>query len=283
MGTRVRLLAADPALLPEARAEVERLAARLTRFDARSELCALNADPRPVVPASADLRAAVRAALAGAERTGGLADPTLLGALERAGYERSLAGRPRTPLRDALAAAPARRAAPPAPRRRVARRGRRRRGRDDRPAARPAARPRRQRQGLHRRPRRRRARARGPVRRRLRRRHARPRRARGARRASVRWRTGGRRSRSATGRSPPPASTRGCGAAAAHHLLDPATGEPAWTGVVTRHRARADRGGGRGAGQGRAARRPARRRARCCAATAACWCSTTARCSRLAA
>jgi len=126
MGTRVRLLAADPALLAEARAEVEWLAARLTRFDARSELCALNADRRPVVPASADLRAAVRAALAGAERTGGLADPTLLGALERAGYERSLAsvglivvpGAPRSgpplggdALRRALVHAPARRPA----------------------------------------------------------------------------------------------------------------------------------------------------------------------------
>ena len=46
MGTRVRLLASAPSPLPQRRAEVERLAARLTRFDARSELCALNADPR---------------------------------------------------------------------------------------------------------------------------------------------------------------------------------------------------------------------------------------------
>jgi len=115
MGTRVRLLASDPSPLPTARAEVERLAARLTRFDAGSELGALNADPRPVVPASADLRAAVRAALRGAELTGGLADPTLLAPLERAGYGSSLLGVPRTPLRDALASAPARRAARPHP------------------------------------------------------------------------------------------------------------------------------------------------------------------------
>jgi thiamine biosynthesis lipoprotein len=115
MGTRVRLLASAPGPLAVARAEVERLAARLTRFDGRSELCALNADPRPVVRASADLRAAVRAALRGAELTGGLADPTLLGALERAGYARSLTGVPRTPLRAALAAAPERRAARPHP------------------------------------------------------------------------------------------------------------------------------------------------------------------------
>ena len=67
------------------------------------------------MPASADLRAAVRAALRGAELTGGLADPTLLGALERAGYTRSLTGVPRTPLRRALAAAPPRRPARPHP------------------------------------------------------------------------------------------------------------------------------------------------------------------------
>jgi thiamine biosynthesis lipoprotein len=115
MGTRVRLLASVPGPLPAARAQVEQLAARLTRFDARGELCALNADPRPVVPASADLRAAVRVALRGAEVTGGLADPTLLGALERVGYAHSLTGVPRTPLRAALAAAPRRRAARPHP------------------------------------------------------------------------------------------------------------------------------------------------------------------------
>ena len=115
MGTRVRLLASCPGSLHATRAEVERLAARLTRFDARSELCALNADPRRVVPASADLRAAVRTALRGAALTGGLADPTLLGALERAGYARSLTGVPRTPLRAALASAPGRRAARPHP------------------------------------------------------------------------------------------------------------------------------------------------------------------------
>ena len=113
MGTQVRVLASDAALLPAARAEVERLAALLTRFDATSELCALNADPRRVVPASADLRAAVRAALAGARLTGGLADPTLLGELERAGYRESLTAR--SPLAAALTAAPARRAARPHP------------------------------------------------------------------------------------------------------------------------------------------------------------------------
>ena len=96
MGTHVRLLASDPAPLPEARAEIERLAARLTRFDARSELCALNADPRAVVPASRGPAGCGHGRARRRERTGGLADPTLLGALERAGYDRTLTGRPRT-------------------------------------------------------------------------------------------------------------------------------------------------------------------------------------------
>ena len=65
--------------------------ARLSRFRPDSELCALNADPRAVVPASALLRAAVRAALRAAELSRGLVDPCLLDALEAAGYRRSLA------------------------------------------------------------------------------------------------------------------------------------------------------------------------------------------------
>jgi thiamine biosynthesis lipoprotein len=115
MGTHVRLIAAPGAPVGAARRALDDLAARLTRFDPASELCALNADPRRVVPASRVLRTAVRAALAGARLTGGLADPTLLGALERAGYARSSAGRPPADLRTALTAAPARRPARPAP------------------------------------------------------------------------------------------------------------------------------------------------------------------------
>ena len=115
MGTWVRLLGSPGAPLEAARALIEDLEARLTRFDPESELCRLNADPREVVPASPELRAAVRAALDGAAATGGLADPTLLGALVDAGYARSLTGRPRADLREALAAAPRR--APRRPRR----------------------------------------------------------------------------------------------------------------------------------------------------------------------
>jgi FAD:protein FMN transferase len=115
MGTSVRLLASPGAPLHAARTLIEDLEAHLTRFDPDSELSRLNADPRDAVPASQALREAVRAALAGAEATGGLADPTLLGAVVKAGYARSLVGHPRADLREALRAAPIPRPAAPAP------------------------------------------------------------------------------------------------------------------------------------------------------------------------
>jgi FAD:protein FMN transferase len=106
MGTSVRLLGSPGAPLHRARCLIEDLEARLTRFDPHSELCALNADARDTVPASRTLRDAVRAAIAGAAATNGLVDPTLLGAVVRAGYDRSLVGHPRADLDEALAAAP---------------------------------------------------------------------------------------------------------------------------------------------------------------------------------
>jgi thiamine biosynthesis lipoprotein len=115
MGTSVRLLATPGAPLHRARCLIEDLEARLTRFDAESELSMLNADPRDTIPASRTLRDAVRAAIAGAAATNGLVDPTLLGAVVRAGYDRSLVGHPRADLRAALAAAPEPRPAHPSP------------------------------------------------------------------------------------------------------------------------------------------------------------------------
>jgi FAD:protein FMN transferase len=115
MGTSVRLLAAPGAPLEDARALIEDLEARLTRFDGASELSVLNADPRETVPASRTLRDAVRSALAGAAATRGLVDPTLLGAVVRAGYARTLVGHPRASLHAALAAAPEPRPATPPP------------------------------------------------------------------------------------------------------------------------------------------------------------------------
>jgi FAD:protein FMN transferase len=115
MGTSVRLLGSPGAPLDAARALIEDLEARLTRFDPQSELSVLNADPRDTVPASQPLRDAVRAAIAGAAATNGLVDPTLLGAVVRAGYDRSLVGHLRADLAEALAAAPEPRPATPSP------------------------------------------------------------------------------------------------------------------------------------------------------------------------
>ena len=87
----------------------------LSRFRHDSELSRLNRDPREVVPASPLLRAAVSAGLWAAERTGGLVDPTLLPHLEAAGYVESRSGVASEPLDSALATAPSRRPAGPAP------------------------------------------------------------------------------------------------------------------------------------------------------------------------
>lgn len=93
-------------------AEIDR---RLSRFDANSDLSRLNADPRASVPADALLRAAVAAALRAASLTGGLVDPTLLGAVSRAGYRESRARVAPASLPRALAWAPPRRPARPDP------------------------------------------------------------------------------------------------------------------------------------------------------------------------
>ena len=69
MGTDVRLLAPDRAGLDDARAWLASFDARLSRFRADSELCALNRDRRATVRASALLRTAVSAGLWAAQRT----------------------------------------------------------------------------------------------------------------------------------------------------------------------------------------------------------------------
>jgi thiamine biosynthesis lipoprotein len=95
-------------------ARVETIEAALSRFRPDSELNALNADPRSAVPASPLLRRTVAAAAWAAERSGGLVDATLLGELERQGYEDSWDAGRRADIEAALAAAPPRRPAGPA-------------------------------------------------------------------------------------------------------------------------------------------------------------------------
>jgi thiamine biosynthesis lipoprotein len=81
---------------------------KLTRFDRDSELSAMNADPRPNVLVSPTLSSAVSAALWAARRSEGLVDPTLVAELEAVGYARSRADLPPVSIEDAVAAAPQR-------------------------------------------------------------------------------------------------------------------------------------------------------------------------------
>lgn len=104
---------ADAAL--DAQRWLEDFDARLSRFKPRSELSRMNADQREAVPVSPLLSAAVAAGLWAAEQTDGLVDPTLVDEIERAGYASSWSGMDAAPLADALAAAPARRPAQPDP------------------------------------------------------------------------------------------------------------------------------------------------------------------------
>ena len=114
MGTHMRVLvgAASPSgpRTPEQAADVvvallENYDERLSRFLPGSELCALNADARETVPASDLLRDAVRVALHAAQISGGLVDPTILDALEAAGYRDSWDSARRLDLDEALAGA----------------------------------------------------------------------------------------------------------------------------------------------------------------------------------
>jgi thiamine biosynthesis lipoprotein len=117
MGSDIRLIIETPLQpglpAPEQAAETERayiedFARRLSRFRDDSELCALNADPAEEVRASMLMRTAVAAGLWAAERSGGLVDPTLAGEIEAVGYETSQEGSAPASLEVALAAAPPR-------------------------------------------------------------------------------------------------------------------------------------------------------------------------------
>lgn len=123
MGSHVRLLIGEPGpgvppaavAVKQGRRFVEEFDAALSRFKPVSELSRLNADPRERVPASELMRRAVAAGLLAAERSGGLVDPTLVGEIEEAGYVASRAGIEGLPLAEALADAPPRQPASPRP------------------------------------------------------------------------------------------------------------------------------------------------------------------------
>jgi FAD:protein FMN transferase len=86
---------------------------KLTRFDRGSELCALNSEPGESCSVSPTLGVAVEAALWAAHRSTGLVDPTLVGELEEAGYATSRADLPPAAIDEALANAPEREPATP--------------------------------------------------------------------------------------------------------------------------------------------------------------------------
>jgi FAD:protein FMN transferase len=87
---------------------------RFTRFEATSELSRLNGDPRARVPVSAELGLFLGAARRAAQQTGGLVDATLARELEDAGYAADLHNTLLLPA--ALALAPPRRPARPSDR-----------------------------------------------------------------------------------------------------------------------------------------------------------------------
>jgi thiamine biosynthesis lipoprotein len=110
----------------QAEAELERCAAAiravivdaeagLSRFRGDSELSALNGDRRRAVPGSPLMRHFALAVRSAGARSGGLVDATLLAPLERQGYTTSRAGVAPAVLDEALAAAPPRRPARPHP------------------------------------------------------------------------------------------------------------------------------------------------------------------------
>jgi thiamine biosynthesis lipoprotein len=79
---------------------------QFTRFDPASELSRLNADRRAAVPVTFLLARLAQTAVSAAEVTGGLVDALLLGEIERAGYRDDL--RTSLPLTEALRLAPPR-------------------------------------------------------------------------------------------------------------------------------------------------------------------------------
>jgi len=113
----VIVMGAGPAGAPAAAAALarRRLLAwhdQFSRFESASELCALNDDPRETVPVSPVMRRLIEAILEGARISGGLVDATLVGEIEHAGYRRHFEGAPLA-LADALRLAPPRAPAGP--------------------------------------------------------------------------------------------------------------------------------------------------------------------------
>jgi thiamine biosynthesis lipoprotein len=110
-GGRVTIVGSPGQDLMSLRGLLESWHQRLTRFDPASELSLLNADAREQVRVSPLMACFVAAAIDAAERTDGLVDPTLVPEIEAAGYTTDL-GAP-VELGRSLDLAPPRQAARP--------------------------------------------------------------------------------------------------------------------------------------------------------------------------
>jgi thiamine biosynthesis lipoprotein len=94
---------------------LRRIDRELTRFNPSSDLCLLNNDPREEVPVSSLTARFVETAIWAARASEGLVDSTVIRDLERLGYEHSLTGHQPANLAEAVEAAPRRRPAAPNP------------------------------------------------------------------------------------------------------------------------------------------------------------------------
>jgi thiamine biosynthesis lipoprotein len=107
-------VAALASAVASARRRLEAWHGQFSRFRPDSELTRLNQDPAETIAVSPLMRRVVEAGIQAARATGGLVDPTLLTQIERAGYRSHYEG-PGLPLAAALTMAPARRPATPSP------------------------------------------------------------------------------------------------------------------------------------------------------------------------
>lgn len=122
MGTRIRVVVGrseKPGLAPSREAGrdsvefIRDFDRRLSRFRPDSELSVMNHHPDEEVPASELLRIAVKAGKWAARQSGGLVDPTLLDEIEQAGYGNSRAGMTGLATSEMLSGAPPRQVASP--------------------------------------------------------------------------------------------------------------------------------------------------------------------------
>jgi FAD:protein FMN transferase len=109
MGSTAHLIAhgADDACLDHGRARLEEMERRWSRFIPDSELCRVNTGAGRTVRVSVDTAQVVRRCIEAWRLTGGLFDPTVLAAVESAGYDRTFEEVPdRSAARDPTPATP---------------------------------------------------------------------------------------------------------------------------------------------------------------------------------